>query len=79
MSEPAAAADGEAEDVITAPVSLKSHDDGQVSLTFGPMSVEDLAITLQQLGTEEGNREFVDTLIRALKEKKAEVGGNEQV
>jgi hypothetical protein len=65
-------APGEEEVTVAAPVTLTKDMDGLVSLTFGPMTVEDLALTIQQLGTPEGNESFVRALTDGLKVSNAE-------
>lgn len=57
-------------DVIHVPVSLQVLDDGDVALTFGPMSPAELLDALAQLETVEGQVSFHQQLTDGLRRAK---------
>lgn len=62
--------------VIRVPVSLQMLDDGDVALTFGPMSPDELLDALAQLETVEGQVSFHRQLVEGLRQAKEQKAGN---
>lgn len=60
------------DDKIDVTVSIQYHDDGQVSLTLGPVDVDDVGAMLASVGTDEFRDGFITALEAALKKKRLE-------
>lgn len=60
------------DDTIDVTVSIQYHDDDQVSLTLGPVDVDDVGAMLASVGTDEFRDGFITALEAALKKKRLE-------
>lgn len=57
---------GQADERAYAPVALEFSGNGEVTLSFGPMSIDDLLVMIAALGTPEGNDDFITRLLGEL-------------
>lgn len=57
---------GQADEQAYAPVALEFSGNGEVTLSFGPMSIDDLLAMIAALGTPEGNGDFTTQLLEEL-------------